>query len=284
MVIIGAAISYIFDFHTINAARMIAIVARKPEEKIEMIKREQIIEVINKSVEANPCVYAFWLEGADASGLVDEYSDIDMWFDVEDGKENLIFNEIEKSLKEFGPLDFIYEQEQFHQQIRHKIYHIKNTPDTLLLDICIQSHSRDFIFTKDLPGEEVKIIFDKSNVIKFKELDEEIFKISQEKRIHHLKNIFLQESRVLKMIKRGHFIDAFKFYLKFILEPLAEVLRMRYVPKKQIFLKYISKDLPNEVTNQLETLYQIRSLEEMKLKIETAKELFKNALQELESK
>ena len=246
------------------------------------IKRERIIDVINTDLKNNPFVYAFWLEGADAADVVDEYSDMDIWFDVEDGKENTIFSAIEKSLEKLGPLDFIYEQEKPHPQIRHKIYHIKNTPDTLLLDVCIQSHSRKFVFTKDLPGEEVKVIFDKSNVIKFKEFDEKLFKESQIKKNHDLKHIFAQESRVTKMIKRRQFIDAFKFYCKFILEPLSELLRMRYAPRKQLFLKYIAKDLPINIAQQLESLYQIASLEEMAIKIEKAKKMFDSALRELE--
>ena len=245
------------------------------------IGREKIIEAINNTLLDNLYVYAFWLEGADAAGSVDEYSDIDIWLDVEDAKEDLIFNKIEKALEDLGPLDFAYEQEKPDQQIRHKIYHLKNTPDTLLIDVCIQSHSREFIFTKDLPGEEVKIIFDKTGVIKFKKLDEEELKQAQIKRVDDLKNIFAQESRVIKMIKREQFIDSFYFYYKFILQPLSEVLRIRYAPKKQIFLKYIAKDLPINIAKQLESLYKVNSLDEMLLKIKIAKELFEKTLREL---
>ncbi len=245
------------------------------------IGRNLIIELLYEQLKNNPNVYAFWLEGADASGLTDEYSDLDIWFDVEDGKENLIFSEIEKILEKLGPLDFIYEQEQPHDLIHHKVYHVKNTATTLLLDICIQSHSRKFFFTIDLPGEEVKIIFDKDNVIKFKEFDERQWNEFLEKRIYHLKNIFHQDSRVIKMIKRREFIDAFNFYYKFTLQPLTELLRIKYAPKKQIFLKYISQDLPEDLSKQLEDLYKINSLEEMFIKLTLAKKLFNNVLKDL---
>lgn len=245
------------------------------------ITREQIIEAIYETFKDNPYVYALWLEGADATGSVDEYSDLDIWLDVENGKEDSVFVELERNLNKLSPLDFNYEQEQSHPQIRHKIYHIKNTSDTLLLDVCIQSHSREFVFTKNLPGEEVKIIFDKSEVIKFKEFDEALFNAEQKQRVFHLKHIFLQESRVIKMIKRGQFIDAFNFYKKYILEPLSEIIRIRYAPRKQIFMKYISRDLPQEVAKQLESLYQVNSLEELNVKIRIAKKMFKNVAHEL---
>ena len=86
-----------------------------------------------------------------------------------------------------------------------------------------------------MPGEEVKIIFDKDSVIKFKEFDERQWNEFLEKRIYHLKNIFHQDSRVIKMIKRREFIDAFNFYYKFTLQHLTELLRIKYAPKKQMF-------------------------------------------------
>lgn len=247
------------------------------------IEREQIIKAIEDGLKNNPSVFAFWLEGADASGLLDEYSDMDMWLDVEDGQENSIFQRVEEILKNLGELDFAYEQEQPYPQIRHKNFHIKGTPDSLLLDVCIQSHGREFEFTKGLRGEEVKIIFDRPGVIKFKEFDESQWKKMQEKRVHHLKHIFAQEARVTKMIKRGEFIDAFHFYYKFILQPLSELLRIRYDPQQQAFLKYISKDLPKDIATILENLYKVNSLDEMTTKIETARNLFTKTLNEYES-
>lgn len=241
---------------------------------IQNVTREQIIVLLDQSLQKEDAVYAFWLEGADASGLVDEYSDIDIWLDVQDGQEEAIFYKVEKILQEnFGKFDFEYEQEQPHPQIRHKIYHIKNSKPWLLLDFCIQSHSREFLFTKNLPGEEVKVIFDKAEVVKFQDLDESIFFQEQKQRIVHLKHIFAQDSRVIKMIERGSFVDAFHFYYKFILLPLSELLRIKYAPKKQLFLKYISKDLPIDVAQELEQLYQITSLQDLSCKVQRAKKL-----------
>jgi hypothetical protein len=48
------------------------------------INHEQIIQAVRDRAEDHPYVYALWLEGADSTGTVDEYYDIDFWFDVED--------------------------------------------------------------------------------------------------------------------------------------------------------------------------------------------------------
>ncbi|MCL2814243.1 MAG: hypothetical protein FWD23_06560 [Oscillospiraceae bacterium] len=42
-----------------------------------MIKRIAIIDKLHKILNPLPFIYAFWLEGADAIGTADEYSDID---------------------------------------------------------------------------------------------------------------------------------------------------------------------------------------------------------------
>ena len=42
----------------------------------EMISRDNITNKLREALEPLPFIYAFWLEGADAIGTVDEYSDI----------------------------------------------------------------------------------------------------------------------------------------------------------------------------------------------------------------
>ena len=145
----------------------------------------------------------------------------------------------------------------------------------------MQSNNRKFVFTKDMPGEEVKIIFDKANVIIFKDFDEDEFAIYLKTRIYHLEHIFWQNVKVKKLIVRKEFIDAFHFYYKYILLPLTELLRIKYAPRKQLFLKYISKDLPKDIYITLESLYKISSFEEMLTKIEIANKLFSETINEL---
>ena len=48
-----------------------------------MIQREEIIDFLKIYSKDKEYVYAMWLEGADGINKVDEYSDIDFWFDVD---------------------------------------------------------------------------------------------------------------------------------------------------------------------------------------------------------
>jgi len=43
-----------------------------------MLLRNSIIQRLHAKLEPLPFIHALWLEGADANGHVDEYSDIDL--------------------------------------------------------------------------------------------------------------------------------------------------------------------------------------------------------------
>lgn len=242
------------------------------------INQEQIIGAVRSGLENNPLVYAFWLEGSGATGAMDEYSDLDLWLDVEDGKEDEILEEAKTVFSNLGSIDYSYQPEKPHPKILYKIFHIADTPEFLLLDVNIQSHSRKFVFTKGLRGEEVRVVFDKAGVVKFKDFDEQDFRKSQEHAAFHLKKMFAQQARVKAMAKRNEFIDAFRYYYKYIVEPITQLLRMKYAPSQPTFVKYISKDLPKNVLAELENLYKVQSTEDILSKIDLAISLFQKEL------
>ena len=61
------------------------------------INRSEIIESLHK-LRSYPFIYAVWLEGSDAIGANDEFSDIDVWLDVKDGQEDATFEALENIL------------------------------------------------------------------------------------------------------------------------------------------------------------------------------------------
>jgi len=135
------------------------------------IDRNQIIELIKKSLHDLDFVNALWLEGADSQGLVDDYSDIDMWIDVNEGKQDGVLQIIRNELSKLGEIDFDFEKNHPHPQIRQMFLHIKGSSKYLILDLCIQSNDRVFWYTNGMDGEKVKIIFDNKKVIRFKPMN-----------------------------------------------------------------------------------------------------------------
>jgi predicted nucleotidyltransferase len=134
--------------------------------------RETIIAKLKEKLEHLSYVYAMWLEGADACGLVDEFSDLDVWIDVEDEFEHQAFEAAEEALSEIGKIDYNYVMHHGHPKLRQRIYHLKGSSDFLMIDFCMQLHSRnraEYIYIKDNPVESAKVIFDKDQIIRFKE-------------------------------------------------------------------------------------------------------------------
>lgn len=245
-----------------------------------MITRQQIIKQLGSELKKNSFVFALWLEGADAHNRVDPYSDIDIWLDVKDGKENEIFKLIELILSKLGKIDFFHEKAHPHPKIRQKFFHLEKTSKFLIIDICLQKHSRVFYYTKGNKDEKVKIIFDKKSVVTFKPMDKKKFMTSKQARMEEIINSFIFfQTWIDKSIKRKNFLEALYYYQEKTLKPIVEILRIKFEPTKMDFyLKDISKDIPKEYLKKLENLYKINSIKDLKIKNKQANEFFFNII------
>lgn len=241
------------------------------------IKRESIISTLTDGLRGNPSVHALWLEGADAHGLADEYSDIDLWLDVEDGSENDVLRSIKDIARAIGPVDYECGGDNPDPQIRQAFLHIAGTPEFWILDICVQSHSRQIAFTKGFADEKVKVLFDKCGVIRYADADWPALREARKRRAEELARALPRARTLLrKELRRGSFLQALHCYHEGLLKPLVELLRIRHQPTKQgFYLKHIDRDLPNDIVALLEDLYVISSLEDICTKSQKADTILK---------
>ena len=72
--------------------RRVVYAANDDRRKAQM-DRDGIVEYLKEFSIKKPYVNAMWLEGADGIGQVDEYSDIDVWFDVEKSHQESFLSE-----------------------------------------------------------------------------------------------------------------------------------------------------------------------------------------------
>jgi|GEM_PF-612999 len=113
-------------------------------------------------------IHAFWLEGADATGIVDEYSDLDFWVDFEDEYEEQAIAAVENALSEIAEIDYKHIIRHEHPKIRQRIYHLAGTSEYLMIDFCWQLHSRQrdkYSYQENDPIETARIIFDKAGAV-----------------------------------------------------------------------------------------------------------------------
>ena len=205
---------------------------------------------------------------------LDEYSDLDIWFDVEDSKRDSFIQNLVDELSKIGKIDSM--MTKVSDVIYQSNIHLENTSEYLTLDLAAQNDSRDrddTCFIKGSITEVPKIIFDRKNVISFKEpdkLDKELLNKAFEEK----KNRILQYSRVTKYIKRNQYLECFMEYDKQILKPIVTIARIVYTPDLYDYeLCHISRHMPKEIVEKIEKLYKVSSFDDIEKNITLALEM-----------
>ncbi len=236
-----------------------------------MISRNEVIQFVKEFSENKPYVNAMWLEGADGINRVDEYSDIDFWFDVDKEYQEIFLYECIEELKKIGTIDS--RVDDIRTDIAQSNILLSNTSEYLTLDICIQSHEiRGYdvtCYVRDDIAELPFILFDKANIITFKDFQIDLEEIKYV--FEQNKNRILQSSRVKKYIKRNQYLEAYAKYIENVVNPLVTIARLIYTPRHYDYvLCHISTHLPKEVVNELESLYKVTSLKDIENNLERA--------------
>lgn len=229
-----------------------------------MINRNEIIELLKKFSYNKEYVYAMWLEGADGINKIDEYSDIDFWFDVDDNKKVEFLFECINELEKLGEIDS--RVDEIRDDIAQSNVHLKNTSEYLTLDICVQKDSRKrstTCFVENDIAELPLVLFDKKNVITFTEKIEP--DVNEIKKIFlNNKNRIMQMSRVKKYICRNQYMEAYMKYIENIAYPLVEIARLIYTPRHYSYgLCHINDHLPSEIVSELEKLFRINNFDDI---------------------
>ena len=240
------------------------------------LDRKYIIDYIKRYAISKDYVYAMWLEGADGLNQVDEYSDLDFWFDVEDSKRDSFIFDLVNHLSLLGKIDS--RMDQSTKEIYQSNIHLENTNEYLTIDLAAQNDSRDrkdTCFTNGSITEVPLVLFDKKNIITFHEpyeLDyKELNTIFKQK-----KNRILQYSRVTKYIKRNQYLECFMEYEKQILKPIVTIARIIYTPYIYDYeLCHISRHLPKDIVEKLEVLYKVNSFADIEKNISLALDMLK---------
>jgi len=220
--------------------------------------RQQLIETVEFVLGSRDTVLALWLEGADSTGTVDIYSDIDLCCAVVPGAMDEIEELTRDVLSSFDVLDqdYVSVDEDDRRQI---VFHIAKTSPYMLIDFDLLVDCGSTFYRNDRI-EKPLVLFDRSNVIKFRDEITPDFT----SRILELDEVVWQSARIEKYLIRGNLLESFGYYQKYLLQPLIEILRMRYTPLHTDYnIVHISRDFPARVVKQLEDLYIFNSLDEL---------------------
>ena len=247
------------------------------------IHRDQILETIVSGLGSEDEILALWLEGADGTNSLDEYSDIDLVCYAKEGRVDEAVHRLDDSLKLLGNMDIVYEQPGRPSNNRYKVYHLQDTPESLFIDVTFQSESFPVSFAREDRTVIPLVLLDKANIVKFGRVDAATHRLQLRSQLIQAQGAYSQRSRAVKYTKRGFFLESLAYYHKYVLHPLVDVLRIIHTPfQPDCFLVHATRDFPAHVVSVLENLYGVRTVEDVAERIEQAEDLFANAVAEAE--
>jgi len=249
-----------------------------------VLGRAKILEAITEALQPLDYVYGMWQCGSAAFKRVDQWSDIDIVIDTHDDRVRDVFPVIDKILEALAPIEISLEYPQaMSPGAYQKVYKLEGTSKFMVIEICALKHSSSEKFLQREIHGEVFVHFDKQNVTENKPIDEEKFYANLKTRLDNIEKLFnIYQFLIEKEVNRNNQIEALAFYQNFTLNPLVEVLRMKYKPYRYSFkTRYVYYDLPKEVVTRLEEFFFITDIRDLSLKHKEAIRWFNNTVAEL---
>ncbi len=242
-----------------------------------MDDRTRVIRLLEDAFRNDPRVYALWLEGSDGLGRSDAYSDLDVWLDVSDGDEQAVLDACAAVLQTLRPIDFEDRTDNPHPKIFQRCLHLAGTSPYLLLDLCVQSHSRGAegcTFVAGDVAEYPRVLFDKAEVVRIvppPPIDPEAVRGVYRECVQ----TFAQRARVVKYLRRAQYLEAYAYYTKYVCQQLVTLFRLLYTPRHcEYWLVHFSSHMPADVREEVERLYQAASLAEIEERLPYADGLY----------
>jgi hypothetical protein len=238
------------------------------ENPKKQLTREDIIDALNKALVQIDHVQAFWEGGATAWGRVDEWSDIDVYLLIDDGKQNETFEAVEKALTGLSPINQKY---VVHRNdlpgVSQAFYKLERAGEYLLLDLAIMTSSSPKLLEPEIHGKSV-FYFNKKKIDQTPSVDKKAFEKKSAEDMEAAQNRFrMFSSLVEKEVRRENSLEALEYYRTITIPSLVQVLRAKYNPIHYDFrMRYIHYELPKEIVKRLEKLSFVIGLDDLETK------------------
>lgn len=248
-----------------------------------MKRREEIIKSIVDTARLSKCINAAWELGAVAFDRVDEFSDIDLVFDVEDNFFDEAFDTLEDTLKEINPIEHkLGSPNGISRGAYQNVYRLEGYSEFLVIEICfIPSSTNNRPVEKEIHGDII-VHFDKKGILE-QETDIKAFAKRMESRFKRIKNVVnIYQFTVKKEIERNNPTEAYFYYFSVALNPLIELVRMHYNPFHFDFRhRYVYFELPKDIAKEIEEFTFVNDLQDLGIKHNRILERFKEEIEYL---
>ncbi|MEM1418936.1 MAG: hypothetical protein AAGH15_28845 [Myxococcota bacterium] len=210
------------------------------------LPRDALVSLLAGAFEEAPWARAAFLGGSEATGRVDQWSDVDVHVIVEDGNVKDAFRAAERALQARSEIIARLRMPEptwhGHSQC---FYRVRDASPFALVDLVVMRRSApDFYLQVERHGRP-RVLFDRDGLVMPSPLDRDRL---AERQSAHLAKLRAQHALfgplIEKAVHRGHGPEAMHFYFTFTLRPLVDVLRMRFCPDRWDFgLRYLDRDL-----------------------------------------
>jgi len=212
-------------------------------------------------------VLAGWEGGSAAFGLIDNYSDIDLFFLVNDNASHEpLYAAVEEALRGVSPIV------ASHHVAPGRYYQLEAAGEYLLLDLCLLRVGDPDDYLDIERHGHVRPLFDKADWLRARPAARIEVERKRAQRCRELQAWFvLSQGFPRKAIWRGRQAEALAVYWAATLRPLADLLRLVHCPARWDFgMRYLDRDLPPALYRRFCELMFVQDLKDLETKLETA--------------
>ena len=245
--------------------------------------RDAMVEALTAALKTKGYVKALWEGGAAAFGRLDEWSDLDLYILVDDGRIEETFGVVERCLKALSPISQTYVVKAGFEGVAQKFYRLKRAGEFAVVDLAIlTSSSPEKFLTPEVHGKNI-FYFNKRRAVRPPPLDERALRRRVRERREALsERLSMFGNYVEKELHRGNSLEALEDYRAVVFSTLVEALRMKHNPVHYDFrMRYVHRELPPEVLSRLERLAYVRDVPDLARKYREARRWCEESLAEL---
>ncbi len=249
----------------------------------KIVTRDVLISALVEALQPLSYVHAFYESGAIAFNRLDEWSDLDLYVVVDDGRTDDAFVAVEAALRSLSPVRQKFGIPQLPWPgVSQAFYRLERASEYLLIDLAVIALSGPEKFlAPEIHGKAV-FYFNKSDRVKVPSVDREELTRTLQQRLVRLKdrfsmfNIFVQ-----KELNRENYLEALVLYHSMTLGSVVDVLRIKYSPFHHDFkTRYVQYELPKPMVKKLEQLYFVKDSEDLRVKYHEATGWFNRLIAE----
>jgi hypothetical protein len=232
--------------------------------------RAELLARLLPPLQADGEIDACFEGGSAATGRLDEFSDVDLYFVASADHAAAVFSLFESTLASAARIIHVWSVEPSgFAGLSQRHYVLDPAPRCFAVECCVLTPDCAAQFLERERHGEPIVHFDRNGNIGSLPLDRAAQAAKLARRFAQIRSSWpIYRLTVDKEIARRHALDAFGFYINGLVRPLIELAGMRYRPERFDYgWRYLHHDLPAELQQVLTRLAFVSSIDEIEARL-----------------